>query len=303
MICTCTLNPSLDYYMEFQDTFQTGIKNRSTLEYYEAGGKGINVSIILNNLQIPTRACGFVGGFTKEFYITLLQKYEYVQPNFTYIDGHTRINVKLNDFKHATDINAMGPTITPENMKNLREKVSRLAEGDYFVLAGNCPSYLEDDVVEMLKEAIEEGVKVCLDTSYTITSRILPYSPFLVKLDEDQVEEYQAKHSLDLMKQMHKDGAQNILLLNEDAGYAFYCNDDGIYKCDVVQEEKIVSMVGTGDSLVAGFLMNYIRSKDGVDSFRFGACCGSATAYSKGLATREKIDSFYEQKEVMKIEG
>ena len=73
MICTCTMNPSLDYYLEFDENIKNGKLNRSNLEYYEAGGKGINVSIVLNNLGIPTKAFGFIGGFTKDFYISLLE--------------------------------------------------------------------------------------------------------------------------------------------------------------------------------------------------------------------------------------
>ena len=80
MIFTCTMNPSLDYFMEFDAPAKEDGSNRSQLEYYEAGGKGINVSIVLNNLGIPTRALGFVGGFTKDFYISLLAKYEDGKP-------------------------------------------------------------------------------------------------------------------------------------------------------------------------------------------------------------------------------
>ena len=87
MICTCTMNPSLDYYMEFSDPIETGKTNRSDLEYYEAGGKGINISIVLSNLGVPSRAFGFLGGFTKDFYIRLLTKYQEIRPNFSYIDG------------------------------------------------------------------------------------------------------------------------------------------------------------------------------------------------------------------------
>ena len=89
MIGTCTLNPSLDYYLEFEKEIELGKTNRSNLEYYEAGGKGVNVSIVLNNLHIPSRAFGFLGGFTKDFYISLLQKYEQIRPSFVYIYGIT----------------------------------------------------------------------------------------------------------------------------------------------------------------------------------------------------------------------
>lgn len=119
MICTCTMNPSLDYYLEFDENIKNGKLNRSNLEYYEAGGKGINVSIVLNNLGIPTKAFGFIGGFTKDFYISLLAKYENIHPNFTYTDGHTRVNVKLHGKDEVTDIHAMGPYITHEDMQKL----------------------------------------------------------------------------------------------------------------------------------------------------------------------------------------
>ena len=75
----------------------------------------------------------------------------------------------------------------------------------------------------------------------------------------------------------------------------------GVYESVIVRDDKTISKVGTADSLVAGFLMNYLRSADPVDSFHFGACCGSATAYSKGLATREKIESYYEATEITRI--
>ena len=74
MICTCTINPSLDYYMEFTDPIEAGKTNRSDLEYYEAGGKGINISIVLSNLGVPSRAFGFLGGFTKRFLYSLINK-------------------------------------------------------------------------------------------------------------------------------------------------------------------------------------------------------------------------------------
>ena len=125
MICTCTLNPSLDYYMEFEEPVVKNATNRSKMEYFAAGGKGINISIVLNNLAIPTRAFGFLGGFTKDYYIELLQKYTYVQPSFTYVDGATRINVKVND-GDDTDLNAMGPYITEDKMANLKAKVERV---------------------------------------------------------------------------------------------------------------------------------------------------------------------------------
>ena len=306
MICTCTLNPSLDYYLEFSEKVEDGKTNRSDLEYYEAGGKGINISIVLNNLQIPTRAYGFLGGFTREFYIDLLQEYSYIEPTFTYIDGHTRINIKLHDGRD-TDLNATGPYINEADMKKLKDKVSRLDEGDYFCFAGVCPNYLEDDVIDMLKNCIANGVKVALDTNARIIRKMLPSKPFLVKMSSQEVEEYAGKNNMSnddivkFAKGLVKEGAENVLVL-AGKNSAFLACESGSYQSNLLHQEKTVNTVGTGDSLTAGFLMNYLRSNDVVDSFRFAASCASATAYSKGLATREKIDSFYETEEVKKLD-
>lgn len=306
MIFTCTLNPSLDYYLESEKQLVPGKMNRSQLEYYEAGGKGINVSIVLNNLGIPSRALGFLGGFTKDFYISLLAKYEYILPHFTYINGPTRINIKMRDGGEATDINAAGPYITADDMNNLAGKAERLSRGDYLVLAGNTPVYLAEDVKNMLREAKAQEVKICLDTDPYLIRDMLKEGVFLVKTTPEELGvmlERKVETEEDCARAvriLHERGAENAIVVFDNR-QAFLSCASGTFEALLQEETAAVNTVGTGDSLVAGFLMNYLRSKDPVDSFRFGASCGSATAYSRTLATREKIDSYYEQKEVREI--
>ncbi len=306
MICTCTLNPSLDYFMECDNELKNNTLNRSQLEYYQAGGKGINVSIVLNNLGIPTRAFGFIGGFTKDFYIDLLARYEFIRPNFTYTNGHTRINVKLHNKEEATNINAAGPYITHNDMENLMHKVSRLTEGDYLVLAGNTQEYLMDDVKKMLRDAIDEKVKVCMDTDPQLMKEMVSSGLFMIKTTPGELSQFMQKNLeteqeiIDAAKSIYDDGVQNVLVVSDNKEAIFVCKD-GIYKVQLQNESKAINTVGTGDAMVAGFLMDYLRSRDAVDSFRFGASCGAANVYSKGFATREKIDEFYNVTEIQKI--
>ena len=308
MIYTCTLNPSLDYFMEFDEPVQNGKYNRSTLEFYEAGGKGINISSVLSNLDIPSRALGFLGGFTKDLYIELLEQYKYLQPNFTYIDGNTRINVKMHD-DNDTTLNATGPFITADNMKSMRDRVrNKIAEGDYLVLAGTSQEYLIDEVSEMLKEAIGEGVRVVLDTHPTIIHNVIGSHPFLVKMTEWDLARYLGRdlHSdeeiIAGMKEVLKEGAKNVLFVSSDASRAILVYEGGVLAGNIMREGKPVNTVGAGDSVIAGFLMNFVRSSDYADSFRLGISCGTATVYSKGLGTKEKIDVFYDSAEVQAVE-
>lgn len=306
MIVTCTMNPSLDYYMEFNKDVEQASVNRSTLEYYEAGGKGINVSIVLNNLGIPTKAFGFVGGFTKDFYISLLAKYENIHPNFVYTNAHTRVNVKIHDKDEVTDLHAMGPYITHEDMQALVKKTESIYKQDYFVLAGNTQEWLIDDVEDMLKGLIEEGVKVTLDTNVKIMKDMLEYKPFLYKTTSTElsqildIEINGEEDTIQGAKKLYELGAKHVLVLTDTL--AILVNDHGTFTCEFLDEDSIVNAVGTGDSMIAGFLMNYMRTSDSYDSLKFGASCGSATAYSQGLATREKIDSIYQNTVVNKID-
>lgn len=306
MIVTCTMNPSLDYYMEFNTDVQQATVNRSTLEYYEAGGKGINVSIVLNNLGIPTKAFGFVGGFTKDFYISLLAKYEHIHPNFVYTNAHTRVNVKIHDKEEVTDLHAMGPYITHEDMNALIKKTESIYKQDYFVLAGNTQEWLIDDVEEMLKNLIDEGVKVTLDTNVEIMKDMLKYKPFLYKTTSKELAQIldteikSDEDSIQGAKKLYELGAKHVLVLTDTL--AILVNDHGTFTCEFLDEDSIVNAVGTGDSMIAGFLMNYMRTSDSYDSLKFGASCGSATAYSQGLATREKIDAIYQNTVVNKID-
>ena len=306
MLFTCTPNPSLDYYMEVDGPLINGRPNRSNLEYYEAGGKGINVSIVLSNLGIPSSAFGFVGGFTKDFYISLLAKYEGIRPNFTYINGHTRINVKCHAQEH-TNLNATGPYITNEDMKDMMRKVSRLGEGDYLVLAGITQEYLEGPIKEMIRVAVKDGVRVILDTNPDLMRSLLKEKPFMIKCTARDLADVVERELPDeeaviaAAKEVYEKGAQRVIVLQDDGTALLICCH-GNYKADILHNDRTVNTVGTGDSMVAGFLMDYLRSRDTVDSFRFGASCGSATAYSRGFATREKIDSLYKDTNVIKID-
>ncbi|MFG0211433.1 1-phosphofructokinase, partial [Streptococcus suis] len=55
MIYTLTLNPSIDYYVTLL-VFEAGQVNRVEQAEKVAGGKGINVSLVLKNYEVETQA-------------------------------------------------------------------------------------------------------------------------------------------------------------------------------------------------------------------------------------------------------
>ena len=279
MICTCTMNPSLDYFLELKETLKDGKLNRASGACYRPAGKGINVSIALNHMQIPSRAAGFLGGFPRDYFITLLQAYPFIEPNFTYIADHTRINIKLKDDHADTEINAKGPTITMNDMQNLKEKVRRLGKGDYFVLGGSSPQYLDLEVMSLLHSCAAEGVYLCLDMDARLMVQSRELKPLLMVR---RMRDFKEQDGLEQSAAMYTSGAKHVLLADTDSKKAWLICDGGIWSCQLLkEEERTMQAVGVADALMAGFIADYLRSKDALDSFRFACHTARMTMLAK----------------------
>lgn len=109
MIYTVTFNPAIDYVVELV-SFNIGEINRTTREYMNLGGKGVNVSRVLTNLEVPNVALGFVAGFTGDALRTGLERMGVKTDFISLEEGNTRINVNIKGVEE-TDINARGPEI------------------------------------------------------------------------------------------------------------------------------------------------------------------------------------------------
>ena len=183
MIYTCTTNPSLDYYITIPE-LKAGKDTRSDLEMFDAGGKGVNVSIVLNNFRIPSVCMGFLGGFTKDYYLSFIANYPNIQPLFTTIADNTRINVKIMDAKSETSINAKGPHITDSEFQRFKSRLNNIYTDDIFILSGNIEVEIKDRMIALVHELCEDGVKVLLDTDKDIIDACRDCKLFAVKLND-----------------------------------------------------------------------------------------------------------------------
>ena len=65
MVYTVTFNPAIDYVVRIKEII-VGATNHSQREEIYFGGKGINVSVVLKELGVDSKALGFTAGFTGE---------------------------------------------------------------------------------------------------------------------------------------------------------------------------------------------------------------------------------------------
>ena len=304
MIYTCTTNPSLDYYLKFKNQLEIGDINRCTKEQFAAGGKGVNVSIILNNLMIPSTALGFLGGFTRDYYLSFLKQYPYIQPRFTTIEGNTRINVKLSAIDE-TDINATGPYILKEEFEKFMNRIDRIDGSDTFILSGNVQTEIYDDIVNMIDILSQRNVRIILDTNPKLMADCLKFKPLLVKPNLEELEELCEKTVKDeqaiikCASKLVENGAQNVIV-SMGADGAMLINSEGAYKCSKIIGD-VISTTGCGDSMVGAYVFNLQRGANAFEAFHFACAAGYATAFKEGLANREDIENIYKQITIERI--
>lgn len=300
MIYTLTLNPSIDYIIEM-DEFKSGEVNRSNREFKYPGGKGINVSRVLTNLEVENKALGFVGGFTGKYIKDFLNN-EGVATDFIEVEEDSRINVKIKS-KIESEINGGGPHISQEKLEELYRKIEDLKEDDILVLAGNVQKTLPKELyTEIQKKVSGKNVKVVVDTTGEALVNTLKYKPFFIKPNKHELEEIFnvklnsineiAEYGVRLLEM----GAQNVVISMAGDG-ALLITEGKIYKSNVPKGE-VRNSVGAGDSLVGGFLSEYYKSKDLVKAFKKGVATGSASAFSLDLAKKEFVEELLLQVKV-----
>ena len=296
MIYTCTTNPSLDYYITIPEV-EKGKTNRSDLELYDAGGKGVNVSIVLNNFRIPSVCLGFLGGFTKDYYLSFISAYPNIQPLFTTIQDNTRINVKIMDNEYETAINAKGPHISDEEFNKFKSRIAGIYSDDIFILSGNIEDEIKEKMIELVHELAEEGVRIVLDTDKDILLSCMDAGLFAVKLNANHVSDEKELH--DFAEKLMEQGTKNVLYsAPHHSSYLFTA--DRRLMCEN-QKDSLVNATGSADSMVAGFIYGVIRGADPEETFRYANAASLATCMSNDLGSKEKIEEVFEDIEVKEI--
>lgn len=303
MIYTMTLNPSIDYIVRV-DSLEIGSVNRMTSDDKFPGGKGINVSRILKRIDAQSTALGFLGGFTGKFIEDCLNEEE-ISTNFTTIQSDTRINIKLKAGEE-TEINGQGPVLTDEEISELKVSLSKVSKGDIVVLAGSLPAGLSQGFYQELIEIIKEKeADFVIDTTGADLLAALPKKPLLVKPNNHELAElYNTTFSglddiITYGKKMLADGAQNVIISMAGDG-ALLFTQQGVYQTNVLKRE-LKNSVGAGDSMIAGFIGEYSKTQNPVESFKWGVACGSATAFSDDLATGEFIQELLPEVNITKL--
>ncbi|MDE6666637.1 MAG: 1-phosphofructokinase [Ruminococcus sp.] len=299
MIVTVTLNPAIDCAMGVSDYHENAV-NRADYQNLTAGGKGINISVILRRLGIETKALGFCGGETGKLLCSLLDKMD-CPHSMTWLENQlTRINVKLRCGSTETEINGKGAEIAPNILENFIESLeSELHDGDVLVLAGSIPASVPADIyADIMKRLSGRNIRIAADSSGKPLVELLPLRPFLIKPNNFELGEILGREistreeAFEGASELQKLGACTVLVSLAEKGAVLLTENGEKYEISAPHGE-VKNSVGAGDSMLAGFLAGLEMTGDYHTALMLGTASGSATAFSGGLAEKHEIDKLF----------
>lgn len=291
MIYTVTFNPAVDLVVH-ADEVKIGLTNRSKSEEIYFGGKGINVSLVLKELGIRSRALGFVAGFTGAAIENSLVE-RGIDADFVHLEkGFSRINVKIKSGEE-TELNGRGPKITEKSLQELLEKLNKIEDGDTLVLAGSIPADLPEDIYKKILERLSgRKIRTVVDATKKLLLNVLKFKPFLVKPNEHElgemfgVELKTVDEIIEHARKLKEMGASNVLVSRAGNGAVLLDEYGKTHICGACKG-VVKNSVGAGDSMVAGFIAGCEKDYD--YALKLGTAAGGATAFSEGLAEKDEI--------------
>ncbi|RXZ27561.1 1-phosphofructokinase [Fusobacterium necrophorum] len=305
MIYTVTLNPAIDYYIELEE-FQEQELNHCENSYTIMGGKGINVSKVLDNFGIKTLALGFIGGFTgdyikKDFCLAKMKE------QFTELKENTRINVKMKTKVGESEIAGKAPNISEEDLKRFYKTLEQIKEGDLLVLSGSVPKSLSDEIYAEVIARVPGGVRIILDARGKAFAKALEKGVYFTKPNRKELEEYFERELLSLeelvaaAKELQKRGSKYVIVSR--GGEGSFCVTEDKVLIGNAPKGKLISSVGAGDSMVAGILYALEKGCGIEEAYSYGIAAGSATAFSEGLTNLQDMEKIKEKVIIEEYQG
>ena len=304
MVYTLTLNPAVDYYIDMNN-FEEGELNKVNNAYTLAGGKGINVSKVLKNFNVDSIALGFCGGFTGDYIKKHLKEYG-IKENFIYLEEDTRINIKLKTEKTESEIAGKSPNVPKEKSDELLTFINtNIKENDILVLSGSVPNSVSSSIYKEIINKSCKNIKIILDARDEAFKIAVKEKVFLTKPNKKELGEYFNKtietteDIIKYAKELIKEGSENVIVSLGKEGSVLVTKDE-VYIGNA-PEGKLISSVGSGDSMVAGIVYGLSKNLSLSDAYKYAIASGSSTACSEGLTTFDNMNNFLEKVEIKKI--
>ncbi|EGP4751361.1 1-phosphofructokinase [Enterococcus faecium] len=299
-IYTCTMNLAIDLFIETEEMHPFMV-NRTKEDDIQANGKGVNVSLVLKMLDFPSTALGFSAGFTGKYIEDYLQQKQ-IQTDFIEVPGVTRINVftQVNQTGEEYKLVNQGPEIPQTAVHNFLNQIRALQAEDYLCVSGSLPRGLSPKVlIEISRICQEKGIHLIIDSSDQEAMDCLPYRPFLLKPNEEELSSWFGRKMVTdedyfvYGQRLVELGAENVLLSLGEKG-AILFTKDRVFRGNS-PKGKVVNTACAGDTMLGAFLAGYMNRRPLDETLRKSIAAGSSTAFRKGLTDFLDVEELSKQ--------
>ena len=306
MVVTVTLNPCIDRTIKIK-SFLYGSMNRMTDSKRDVSGKGINVSLALNNLGIENKALGFIFKDNKDFFLSELKKLGLYFIGVE-VPGELRENIKIwnEEDSTTTEINQKGAKVDESAWLEFKELYSReIASASVVVLSGSIPQgLLADSYRELVEIANKMSIKVILDAEGDLLGNGIEACPFLIKPNQYEFEKtFGSIESIaDIASDLIERGCVENVVVSQGKDGASIFSKKGSYFAPPV-EVTAKSAQGAGDNMVAGIIKAYLEGKGPSEMLKYGtaAATGSLEVEGTGATTYDLFSSYLDKTKVLEI--
>jgi 1-phosphofructokinase len=294
---TVTLNPAIDHSV-FVDAFVPGTVHRVTRSHRQAGGKGVNVGTMLAMGGTTVVVSGFLGEANSSIFERHFQMHG-MQDAFIRVTGETRTGIKIVDAKakDTTDLNLPGSAPTQAQCDALISKLLELVQvGNWVVIAGSLPVGMKPDfLTDLIHRLRDAGAKIAVDSSGAALAAAVAAGVDLAKPNNHELAELLGRELNDFQsilvaaRELRREQVSNLVVSLGAEGALFLSEDmELVARAPSVQ---VVSTVGAGDSLLAGYLQGQLLGENTVD------CARRATVYA--WSCLEALDTVLPDAETM----
>lgn len=304
MVYTVTLNPSIDVTLWTDDLDRDAV-NHVIDERREAGGKGINVSRVLQSFGVDNLCVALAGEENFKEFTGFLQRAQ-LRFELMEVGGAVRENLTIRYADQTVKVNRRGQKLSLLFVGALMTYLeTHIHAGDIVVFAGSLPEGLQvQDYIELMLAAKNAGAKVVVDSDRLTVADYERIRPWLIKPNIHELQHIVGETFSDsegverAAVNLRQAGVENVLVTLGGDGMALY-NGDNVIRAAAPRIE-VKSTVGAGDSSLAGFIIGNEKGYTLTDCVRLACACGTACAMQDGtgVATAEAAESLFKTIEI-----